>query len=79
MPRKLFIALLFVVTIGAGFVAGRVSAAQPHMVNALNHLRAAQKQLDIAETDKGGHRVKALQLVRDAIAEVQLGIDAGRR
>lgn len=49
------------------------------MVSALDHLRQAQKQLELAEADKAGHREKALGLVRDAIAEVDLGIRAGRR
>jgi len=77
MPRKLFIALLLTLTLAGGFLAGRASAAQPHMVLALNHLKAAAHQLDVAAADKAGHRVKAITLVNEAISEVQLGIDAG--
>jgi len=49
MARRLFVALLLTLTLATGFLAGRVSAAQPHMVAALDPLRLAQKQLDLAE------------------------------
>jgi hypothetical protein len=48
--------------------------AQPHMRAALNSLQAAKNQLQRATHDKGGHRVKAIQLVDQAIGEVQAGI-----
>jgi hypothetical protein len=51
---------------------------QPHMQAALNALQNARDSLNRADADKGGHRVKALGLVNDAISEVQKGIDAGR-
>lgn len=51
---------------------------QPHMQAALDALNGANDNLDKAEADKGGHRAKAIGLVRDAMAEVKLGIDAGR-
>jgi hypothetical protein len=51
---------------------------QPHMQNALSALGNARDNLNKAEADKGGHRVKALGYVNDAISEVQKGIDAGR-
>jgi hypothetical protein len=44
------------------------------MQAALDHLRAAKQQLDVADADKGGHRVKAIRLVGDAIVEVEMGI-----
>ena len=47
---------------------------QPHMRAALNSLQAARAQLQTATLDKGGHRVKAIDLVNAAIAEVQRGI-----
>jgi len=47
---------------------------QPEMRAALDHLREAQKNLEAATRDKGGHRVKAIEHVRQAIAEVELGI-----
>jgi hypothetical protein len=51
---------------------------QPHMQNALNALENAKDNLNRASADKGGHRVKALDYVRDAIDEVKKGIEAGR-
>jgi hypothetical protein len=54
------------------------SPDQPHMQAALSALQSARDSLNRADADKGGHRVKALGLVNDAISEVQKGIDAGR-
>jgi hypothetical protein len=44
------------------------------MRNAHKLLVDARAELDKATPDKGGHRVKAIQLVTDAIAEVHAGI-----
>ena len=54
-----------------------VSADQPHMEKALDHLRQARTNLEAASADKGGHRVKAIGYVNSAIDEVKKGIDAG--
>jgi hypothetical protein len=51
---------------------------QPHMQAALNALENAKDNLNKASADKGGHRAKALDYVRDAIDEVKKGIEAGR-
>jgi hypothetical protein len=51
---------------------------QPHMQTALDALKSAKNNLDRATPDKGGHRAKALDLVKDAIDEVKKGIEAGR-
>ncbi len=77
--RNLFFILLLVVVLAGGFVAGKAAAAQPHMRSALDHLRAAKHELDVAESDKGGHRVAALKLVNDAITEVEAGMEVGAR
>ena len=77
--RRLFASLLVVVAIGAGVVAGRVSADQPHMQSALEHLRLAKTELELADRDKGGNRENALQLTRDAIVQVEKGINFDRR
>ncbi|MBL9045286.1 MAG: hypothetical protein JNM83_27000 [Myxococcales bacterium] len=47
---------------------------QPHMKSALNSLEGALGQLEKATADKGGHRVKAIDHVKQAIAEVKAGI-----
>lgn len=53
------------------------SPDQPHMQRALDLLRDAKSNLEAATTDKGGHRVKAIGYVNNAIDEVKKGIDAG--
>ena len=61
--------------IGRGAVVNTVSAEpQPVMRTALDDLRAAEKALAVADRDKGGHRVKALELTRAAIAQVEAGM-----
>jgi len=62
-----------------GVLPGQVRAAQPHMRAALRALRTAQQELEEASADKGGHRVKALGLVRRAIDEVERGMEYDRR
>jgi len=49
---------------------------QPHMVNALDNLRAARHQLDVAREDKDGHRTRAIGIIDNAIEEVKAGIAA---
>ena len=44
------------------------------MTEAIRHLREAQKNLELASHDKGGHRVLALQHINQAIDEVEAGI-----
>jgi hypothetical protein len=51
---------------------------QPHMQAALAALDSAKNNLERASADKGGHRTKALDYVKDAISEVKKGIDAAR-
>jgi hypothetical protein len=47
---------------------------QPQMQSALQSLRQAEEALRRADSDKGGHRVRALQMVTDAEREIQAGI-----
>jgi hypothetical protein len=51
---------------------------QPHMQTALLALESARNNLEHATSDKGGHRAKAIDYVKDAISEVKKGIEAGR-
>ena len=44
----------------------------------MNALENAKDSLEKATNDKGGHRVKALGFVKDAIDEVKKGIDFAR-
>jgi hypothetical protein len=53
-------------------------ARQPHMDRALENLRAARAELQIAEHNKGGWRVRALENVNRAIADTERGMAFGR-
>ncbi len=72
------IGIAAVVLVAAGsFAAGIGFAAQPHMENALAALQTARNELQVAEANKGGHRVNAIRLVDEAIGQVRAGIAAG--
>jgi hypothetical protein len=76
--RSLFlVAVVGLIAAASGALIENAQAAQPHMDNALRALRNARHQLEIAEPDKGGHRDHAIQIIDNAISEVQAGIDAG--
>jgi hypothetical protein len=55
-----------------------VAPDQPHMQAALNALENAKDSLNKATADKGGHRAKAIDYVKDAIDQVKKGIEAGQ-
>ncbi|HEX4557880.1 MAG TPA: hypothetical protein VH166_01535 [Mycobacterium sp.] len=57
--------------------AGTAYAVQTHMFNARDDLNNAVNELQIAVPDKGGHRVTAINLVNQAIDQVNQGIQAG--
>jgi hypothetical protein len=73
---KRFSLMSSVACLAVGAVAGATIAfaAQPHMANALGSLQAARAELARAETNKGGHRERAIGLVDQAIAETRAGI-----
>jgi hypothetical protein len=54
-------------------------ADQPYMKAARANLQQARAQLQAATHNKGGHRVKAIDYVNAAIAEVNQGIAFDRR
>jgi hypothetical protein len=54
-------------------------ADQPFMERAKDNLKDAHNNLEKATADKGGHRAKAIDLVRDAIEEVNKGIEFDRK
>lgn len=68
--------LAIVALTGGAFVAGCAVAAQPHMYNARNALENARTELQRASSDKGGHRVTAIDFVNRAINQTNLGIQA---
>ncbi len=69
--------LIMLVTISAlGLSTAR--AGQPHMDRALEHLRAARAELAVAEHNKGGWRLRALENTDRAIHETERGINFAR-
>jgi hypothetical protein len=61
---KLPAAALVLILAGGMLTPALKAEEQPHMRAALEHLRAAQKELAEASKDKGGHRARAEQLVK---------------
>lgn len=61
--------------VSSGTAQRRHAEQQPHMRLALDALRTANHHLGEATGDKGGHRRRAIQLVTQAQAEVQRGIE----
>jgi hypothetical protein len=53
-------------------------ADQPHMRRALENLRAARAELQSAEHNKGGWRIRALENTNRAIAETERGMAVAR-
>jgi hypothetical protein len=68
--------MLVAVVAAMGFQS--IRADQPHMKNALMHLREARAALQRAEHNKGGHRARAVEMINQAIAEVEAGMAAAR-
>ncbi len=67
---------IFTITFLASFdmLSAANAERQPLMRSALKDLLSAERKLELATPDKGGHRVKALRHVRKAIKEVEKGI-----
>ncbi|WMS44224.1 hypothetical protein RDV64_07490 [Acuticoccus sp. MNP-M23] len=63
----------------AGGIVGTAMANQPRMDRAIGLLQQARGELQDAPANKGGHRVKALNLIDQAIKEVRLGKQAANR
>lgn len=73
--KTLLVAGAFVTAMGTAFYIGQASAEQPHMESALDALRTARSELNMATANKGGHRVRALGFVDSAIYEVKAGME----
>ena len=73
-PWKLTSFALATALAAATLVPSVTADPQPKMRQALDSLRSAERALENATHDKGGHRAKALQLTKQAIDEVQAGI-----
>ena len=59
----------------AGFATQAFADKQPQMQKAKLHLEEARREPQRATADKGGHRVKAIELVDAALVEVNAGIE----
>jgi hypothetical protein len=74
MGRLIAVAIIAGAT---GLGAGVAVAGQPDMEGALHALQNAESHLNRVTQNKGGHASAARQLVGQAIAEVQAGIEYG--
>ncbi|MDH6247170.1 hypothetical protein [Mycobacterium sp. OTB74] len=75
---KLWIIGVLVAVSFAALGTGVAAADQWRMFDARDDLQNAKNALQAAEPDKGGHRVSAINLVQQAIDQVNAGIQAGR-
>jgi hypothetical protein len=74
-----FVPLFLAGVLFGSAMTGTAIAYQGHMWGALHALQNAQSQLNAATPDKGGHREAALDLVNQAIGQVNQGIEVGAR
>lgn len=72
--RVRMLSVAMVSALAGAAIGGAAMAGQPHMWNALHDLQTARSQLNAAAADKGGHRDAAINLVDQAITEVNAGI-----
>ena len=76
---RLTIAAVLTATTFSVLGAGTAYAYQEHMFNARNDLQQGLNELQLAERDKGGHREQAVNLVQQAIDQVNQGIQWGQQ
>jgi hypothetical protein len=72
-PWKLT-SLLLVGLLASSVTTSAFADRQPRMKVSLRLMFKARTSLKAASSDKGGHRVKAVELLDGAIAEVEAGI-----
>jgi len=70
----LVLAGLLTLVLEFSLVSPASAERQPHMRKALATLKIAKNQLEAATPDRGGRRVKAIELTAAAIGEVEAGI-----
>ena len=74
MVKKRFVVMIVALCLITGFAAGVWAERQPHMRAAIEHLRAARAELEVASHDKGGYKRAALKAIDQAIEHVREGI-----
>jgi hypothetical protein len=72
--KTTIVILLSISTVGLSSAFAR----QPHMERALESLRAARAELQAAEHNKGGWRLRAIENVDRAIRETENGMAVAR-
>jgi len=55
--------------------AAAMPERHPHIDEALEHMRAAKHELEIAEHDFGGHRAKSIEHLDQAIHEAEICLE----
>jgi hypothetical protein len=75
--RPGILAFVFALILGVIIGGTAVAETQVHMKSARTDLQSAVDQLNSATADKGGHRNKAIDLTKQAMGEVDAGIQAG--
>ncbi len=70
----LVLAMLLAFVMGHSQIRSASADGQPNMQSALSSQRTALTSLQNATADKGGHRVKAMSLTKEAISEVEKGV-----
>jgi hypothetical protein len=75
--RPAILAIVLALVMGVIIGGTAVAATQVHMRNARADLTSAWNELNVATPDKAGHRVQAMNLVHQALNQVNLGIEAG--
>ena len=78
MLKRVVIALVIGLLVGSA-VGSWAAIHQPHMIAALEALKKAKMELEVAEHNKGGHRVKAIEHVNQALEQTRLGIEEGEK
>lgn len=78
-PWKLTSFALALALAASTLVPDVTAEPQPKMRAALDSLRDAKRSLEQATPDKGGHRVKAIDLTKAAIDQVEAGIKFDNR
>jgi hypothetical protein len=78
ISKKARNALVLAGTLATGMFIGQAMAQQSHMYAALDALKTARSELQAALANKGGHRVRAIEWINQAIEETNAGIRSGQ-
>src|SRR6201988_5478283 len=73
--RRLLVVLFI---LGVSVLFNGFPPDQPNMEISRDYLQKARGELQVAEPNKGGHRTKAINIINNAIAEVNKGIAYAR-